>query len=246
MTLDQLLQRTDIWRAGEGLLKERRSVTSGFRALDALLPGRGWPIGAMTEILIPPSGRVGLGLVMPLLRRLTQEQKWVAWIDPPHLPYAPALSRQLGTGLSRLVVVRTRSREDGLWALEQSLRSGACGAVLAWLETEEEPRCLRRLQLGAEAGGACGILFRPSIASRRPSPAALRLAVETSGNSLRVIVLKCRGGWPGARVHLPCDHPSVMPRQRRGLSEEREGVELPVYAASSATVTNLSGVPLKT
>ena len=78
-----------------------------------------------------------------------------------------------GVKLSRLMLVRTTSAEDSLWACEQALRSQTCGAALAWLDRVHE-RALRRLQLAAETGGASLLLFRPARAAPA-SPAALRL-----------------------------------------------------------------------
>ena len=48
--------------------------------------------------------------------------------------------------------------------------------MLLWSATEDE-RSLRRLQLAAETGSAFAFLFRPPSSLRRPSPAALRLAL---------------------------------------------------------------------
>jgi cell division inhibitor SulA/protein ImuA len=129
---------------------------------------------------------------MPGLSRLSQEGRWIAWIDPPHLPYAPALAA-LGVRLSRVLLVRSASVSDRLWAVEQALGSGACGAVLSWIG-ECEDRRLRRLQLAAERGGAWGFLFRLARFADRPSPAALRLKVEPAPSGLTVQSLKGRGG----------------------------------------------------
>lgn len=201
-SLDTLLQSTRVWRAGEGRCGPQ-GVPTGFAQLDALLPG-GWPRGALTELLSGHRGIGALGLLLPALRRLSTEGGWLAWVAPPHLPYAPALAAA-GIELARVLVVEEPREHQGLWALEQTLRSGRCAAVLGWAG-RLEPRALRRLQLAAATGGALGLLFRPRQHAGEASPAALRLALSPApAGRLVVDVLKRRGGWPCGPVELRID-----------------------------------------
>lgn len=200
MTLDTLLQHADIWR-GDRLTTGIKAVPSGFAELDALLPGGGWPQGALTEIMMPRQGIGALRLLMPTLARLSQGDRWICWVAPPYIPYAPALANA-GIDLSRILLVHPRGQQDGLWAVEQSLRSGNCAAVLAW-PTLDDKAILRRLQLAAESGDALGVLFRPRHFVQRPSAAALRIELAPEiDSSLSVSILKRRGGWAVGPVHL--------------------------------------------
>lgn len=201
MNLEQLTQRADIWRGGSTPPEESKTMglPTGIPGLEAILPG-GWPRGALTEILIPDEGIGEMGLVMPALAWLSRSKRWLAWVAPPHIPYAPALA-SAGLDLSRVMVVRPRSGTDGLWAVEQTLRAGTCGAVLAWL-TDADTTVMRRLQLAAEAGNSWGILFRPQRMAGQASPAALRLKLESTPRGLAVHVLKRRGGWATGPVYL--------------------------------------------
>lgn len=199
MSLDHLLQRADLWRGGAAS-PAVSSIPTGFAELDTLFPGGGWPRGALTEILIPRQGVGAMALVLPTLARLSREKRWLTWIAPPYLPYAPALAAA-GIDLSRILLVHPRSGSDGLWAVEQTLRSGTCGAVLAWLETGDM-KTLRRLQLAAEAGQCWGLLFRPERLCKQSSPAALRIKLELEGEGLAVHILKRRGGWATGPVHI--------------------------------------------
>lgn len=199
MNLDTLLQRQDVWRGGQ-VSTSAKTVSSGFTELDTLLAG-GWPQGALTELIMSRQGIGALRLLMPALARLSRDDRWICWVAPPHIPYAPALV-SAGIDLSRVLLVHPKARQDGLWALEQSLRSGNCGAVLAW-PTLEDNVILRRLQLAAEAGDALGFLFRSRCHVRRPSPAALRLQLEPgTGGGLSVSILKRRGGRAAGAVHI--------------------------------------------
>lgn len=177
-------------------------LPTGFPSLDAALPGGGWPLGALTEVLPAAPGVGEIGLLLPALADLSRAGRWLAWIDPPHIPYAPALAAA-GVDLSRLVTVRPACPADALWAAEQALGSGAPGAVLIWPPAALADRALRRLQLASERGRAWGVLFRPPRAERAPSPAALRLAVLPAAETgIEVRVFKCRrgGAVPFSRI----------------------------------------------
>ncbi len=203
-TLETLLQRADIWRGGHA--PPAVALATGCAPLDAELPGGGWPLGALVEILHARSGIGELSLLMPALAALSQQGRWVAFVAPPYLPYAPALARA-GVSLPHLLLLRPRAAEV-LWTVEQSLRAGSCGAVLAWPERVDF-RALRRLQLAAEAGNALGVLFRPAAHAADASPAALRLRLTPAGRRLRVELLKRRGGR-GPRV-IEVDHALAGP-----------------------------------
>jgi hypothetical protein len=144
-------------------------------------------------------------LVLPALAALSQAGKRIAWLAPPHLPYAPALAAA-GVRLEFLTVVRAPGRRDALWAAEQVLRAGACRALLAWLPHAGYAE-LRRLAVAAEAGGAFAALFRPPQAARVPSPAPLRLALESDGERLAVRILKRRGVPLAAPLRIPIPRP---------------------------------------
>jgi hypothetical protein len=208
--LNELLQRPGIWRAAEVQQNTgMEHVSTGYPALDDNLPGGGWPRGAITELMPVQPGIGEMRLLIPALARLSREGRWLALIAPPYIPYAPALAG-MGVDLSRVLLVHPRSEHDGLWAVEQALRSGTCGAVLAWPRTVDE-RSLRRLQLAAEEGGAWGVLFRSELAAAQPSPAALRLRLESRAGGLGVQFLKCRGGHPHREVVID---PSTGPQRQ--------------------------------
>ena len=166
-------------------------MPTGFAALDAELPGGGWPTAALTEILPQHAGIGELRILGPALARLAAQKRMLIWIAPPYLPYAPAL-QALGIDLARLVIVRSITSRAMLWATEQALRSNACGAVIAWPDNIKYPE-LRRLQLAAEGNPVLAIMFRTARAVCEPSPAALRLTLQTGDGELAVRILKRRG-----------------------------------------------------
>jgi hypothetical protein len=201
--LDSLLQHPGIWRGDQVAQSSEDALPTGFAELDDLLPGGGWPRGALTEILVERQGIGELRLLLPALARASEQSGWLAWVAPPHVPYAPALAAA-GVRLQRLLVAKPQSTADAWWTAEQALRSGACSAVLAWLKAPDE-RLMRRLQLGAESGRAWGVLFRSANAVQQRSTAALRLRLEASSEGLSVHILKRRGGYVSKPVLLDLD-----------------------------------------
>jgi len=197
MEVDEL--NLHVWR-GSGGYVARPVVPTGFAALDAYLPGGGWPQGALIEVLIDRYGVGELSLLMPALAALTrpnpvQSKKWVAWIAPPFIPYAPALQRH-DVDLDRVLLIHpSADGKDAQWAVEQVLRSGSSVGVLAWLATADDI-VLRRLQLAAEEQNCWTVLFRPFAAAPSRSPAALRIRLLQHESVARVEILKCRGAQP--------------------------------------------------
>lgn len=203
MEFDELSRH--VWR-GAGTQAGRRATSTGFTALDERLPGGGWPQGALTEILV---GRYGIGelsLLIPALATLTRSvpgeaKKWIAWVAPPFIPYAPALE-QRGVDVERLLMIHpSKSGKSRLWAVEQIVRSGSSSGVLAWVPAVDDVE-LRRLQLAAEGQDCWTVLFRPVDALRNRSPAALRIRLARHAEVVRVEIIKCRGGRPGT-VAIP-------------------------------------------
>lgn len=191
--LADLLQRDDIWRGGAHATSAH-VLPTGHAALDAAIGG--WPRGALTELLADQQGIGEVSLLLPALAALSRQQRWIAFVAPPHIPYAPALAAA-GIDLARFLWLRPESGADALWAMEQSLRSGVCGAVLGW-PVRADHRALRRLQLAAETGDALAVLYRPRRAAADASPAALRLELTSASGGLRIQALKRRGGWNNA------------------------------------------------
>lgn len=199
-SLDLVLQHPGIWRGDQLAQAAEETLSTGFAELDEQLPGGGWARGALTEILMEREGIGELRLLLPALAHLSTQSEWQAWVAPPHIPYAPALSIA-GINLKQLLVARPQSPADAWWTTEQALRSGACSAVLAWLSAPDEKR-MRRLQLGAETGKAWGVLFRSASAAQERSTASLRLRLEATSSGLAVHILKRRGGQVSKPVLL--------------------------------------------
>ncbi|HUN93152.1 MAG TPA: translesion DNA synthesis-associated protein ImuA [Burkholderiaceae bacterium] len=200
VALDQL---ANLWRAGD-LQHDDPSAScrpTGFAALDAELPGGGWPTGQLIELLVATPGVGELGLLVPALAGIAQQRRSCVWVLPPEragneaVPYPPALANA-GIDLARSLFVRPAVARETLWALEQALRATHLGAVIGWMATgtpDGDFRALRRLQLLAGRSRALVFVLRDMSCAPAPSPAALRLQLGATDGCLQVALLKRRG-----------------------------------------------------
>jgi len=203
--LDTLLSHPRIWR-GRQAVRTLKTVSTGYPALDSILPGGGWPRASLVEVLLEHHGIGELQLLLPLLVRHSKaaagarDRRWLCWVAPPYVPHARALSES-GVDVSRVLLVHVGTDDEALWSVEQALRSEGSSLVLAWVARASAGQ-LRRLQLAAEEGGSIGFLFRPPAAKDTASIAALRLKLS-AGRYGEIEVLKGRGGRP---QRLPLRH----------------------------------------
>src|SRR5258706_6213361 len=195
-----LIQRQAVWRGGAPAAAGAPTAQTGYAALDAELPGGGWPVGGLAELLCRAEGVGELQIVLPALAGLTAAGHRIAWLAPPYLPYAPAL-RTAGVHLEALTVVRAPGRRDALWAAEQALRSGAFHGLLLWLPRASYPE-LRRLAVAAQAGPGFPLAFRPPGAGREASPAGPRPPLGPPGGRLGVRLPQPRRPPPAAPPFL--------------------------------------------
>ena len=172
-----------LWR-GRDRYAPQPSIPTGFNALDNALPAQGWNIGGVTELLVAQHGIGELSLLLPGLRHVIGHNNsspsgtgaWAAFVNPPHVPYAPAFSNA-GIALERLLIINSADDTNTLWATEQLLRSGLFGAVVAWVNKSCAQR-QRRLQLAAETGGSWAAVYRPLHARTEHSPVSTRICIS--------------------------------------------------------------------
>lgn len=127
-----------------------------------------------------------------------------AWLGEYGRPYSPALGLDHRGGL---VLVTTRTGIEGLWVMEQALRSGAAALVLGAVDPDALGQT-RRLDFAARHGGAVGLILRRradglSAAHRRwtvaaaPAPGDADDRRAPGGPRLRVELTRSRSERPG-------------------------------------------------
>ncbi|MGQ7247698.1 translesion DNA synthesis-associated protein ImuA [Halomonas sp. V046] len=211
-SLALLMKRGALWRGQQHHrwsphVGTDEASPTGFDELDAVLGG-GWPRGDLLELLVAGHGMGEIRLFEPLMKGCAR----VLWVDPPWLPHGAALGAA-GMDLSRLIVIRTRSLKERLWATEQALKSGCCDLVLSWFDAVQGP-WLRRLQLAVTEGGGTGVVLRSARFAEQGSAAPWRLRLdrrETSPERLRVHAFKRKGAMPAPCVEIDLSSSRLSP-----------------------------------
>lgn len=210
------LQIAHVWRGQELASATEQVVPSGHAALDAQLPGGGWPVGHLVEILQARPGHHAWQLLLPSLAEATRAEKSpVVLVDAPFEPFGPGLQAQ-GLPLARLLRVRAVKPAARLWAAEQALRCAEVAAVVAWLPRASANE-LRRLHMAAQQHARLLFVFRPMAAAAEASPARVRLAVAGC-ETLEVRILKRRGPTLAEPIRL-----DAAPARLRALLQARRG-----------------------
>ncbi len=199
---------------------------TGHPALDALLPGGGFPRGALTQL----SGGEASGKTAVALRALAAtmgDSGFAAYVDGRGELYPPAVAAH-GVDLARLLIVRPLDGgqvTDGaarraLWAAEALLASGAFEGVVLDVPLERlasgstdrfaggetyrasrPPRAgigamLRRLQVAAEKGGTAGFWLGAPGGFRIPAAVCLELSQGARGLEARRATHGAEGSQP--------------------------------------------------
>jgi protein ImuA len=190
-----------LWRGCDFGSQVGAVVSSGFAGLDAELPGGGWPCQALSEVLSPQQSVLEWRLIGPTLRDVVGRGGNVVVVGPPKTPHLPGL-RHTGIDERHLVWVQAEAPAERLWCTEQLVKSGSCGALVAWLP-QARPEQIRRLQVCAQACDGPTFLFRPAAAQHESSAAPLRvLATFGVDWEIHVHVVKRRGPAHDGLVHL--------------------------------------------
>lgn len=191
VALDRLLDGRQLWRGPARQGPASDHLASGHPALDARLPGGGWPASGLCEVLQAAPGVGELALVWPVLARLSQRERPIVLVAPPY-PRMP----------------RPGPQPDWTWRGCRSSRphrSRHCGPPNSACALPPARRCC--VGPSRPTTGPCaGCRWPPTAASawascsakhRRPAtPPRPACACSSPG---QVRVLKCRGGLPPAQ-----------------------------------------------
>jgi len=207
-----------LWRGSQLARAGRPGLDTGHAGLSRHLPGGGWPLGSLTELLLARPGLGEVRLLLPALRRLPARRS-IVLLHPPHLPCAQAwLAHRFPA--SQLLWVAPPQAADALWAAERILQHGSCGALLYWAD-RPHATALRRLHLAAQGSDTAFFMFRHADAARSSSPSPLRLLLQPAGDHLSVTILKRRGPRHDTPLLLPLAATSPVPASGIPSSEPR-------------------------
>ena len=206
-----------LWRASQIARSPGLYANTGYPEISAQLPGGGWPLGNLIEVMTPRAGIGEIQLFRPVFsgNRQSQlphaatasspdnasaEQRPIVLIQPPYVPQVCAWAHW-GVAPSRLLWLSPQNTTDALWAAEHILNSGAFAALVLWQHALRDG-ALRRLQLSAQKGDTLFVLVRSLSAASQSSPAPLRLALHPVPRGLHVHIVKRRGSVSEHPVHI--------------------------------------------
>lgn len=227
-----------VWWGDGGHVPSGKTVASGFAALDAVLPGGGWPTQGITELLLAQPGACEWRLLGPSLHALLHPSGRLYLVGSPHPPHTVGLA-QMGAAVNQVVWCRASEPGARLWVVEQLLKADLTGAIVAWLP-QARPAQIRRLQCHAQACRAAVFLVRPAAVAAHPSAACVRMLVSLSGLwGLEVRVLKCRGPTLPDSLHLQAIPPhlhALLPARLRRADAGRWGSITPEIADATGAL----------
>jgi protein ImuA len=181
-----------IWRGNQLGSPVTSVVASGFLALDAELPGAGWPCHSLTEILQPQPTVAEWRLLAPAMRQVVAGGGNVVVVGPPKSPHLPGL-KYAGLDERHLVWIQADAPAERLWVTEQLIKTNAAGLLVSWLPQARQEQ-IRRLQVCAQACDGPVFLCRPAAAEHEPSAAPLRVQLRFGLDwELHVHLLKRKG-----------------------------------------------------
>lgn len=191
VTLDQLLDRGDVWRGQSKLVTPQLTLDTGYAALNGALLNGGWPVGSFVEICQQGFSQAEWLLLTPAL--VSAGNGFIVLLNPPLEPFAPTLVNA-GFDLERILVIRTNDKPDFLASFVELTRAMSCDAVMAWQPKESFTYTeLRKCLLAGSEGHGLYVMFRPAGAQQQSSPAALRLVVNVHAKSLQLTIFKQKG-----------------------------------------------------
>jgi protein ImuA len=224
-----------LWRASQLARSRTRCVDTGHPALSNQLPGGGWPVGTLVDLLVQQPGVGEMRLLAPALATVAARR--VVLLTPPHVPQALSLAA-LGLAPQSVLWLRADRTADALWAAEHVLRSASCGALLFWpgqswssaRQQHVRADSLRRLHLSAQQGETLFFNIRPLGSEIDASPAPLRLSVRPAPGGIDIGFVKRQGPHRDEPLFLPMQF-----HQTRVLQPQHR--TLPEWATASPEVT---------
>lgn len=175
-------------------------------AIDALLPWRGLPCGAVHEVEGTALDGAATGFCSVLLARLAADGRSVLWVCPQDDLYGPGLAR-FGLTTDRLILVRAHRPAEILWVVEEALRCRGLAAVLGEV-SGLSLAASRRLQLAARKSGVTALLLRQRAEAPLTSAVTRWRAAAAPGQDAQIMprwhieLVRCRGLLHGEEGHV--------------------------------------------
>jgi protein ImuA len=195
-----------LWRASQLARAHSRTVDTGYAALSAEMPGGGWPLGTLVELLVQQPGIGEVRLLRPALTAVSKRP--IALLQSSCVPNAVGFA-YLGIPPGKLLRLQAPKTADALWSAEQILKTGSCGALIFW-QQHIRTECLRRLLLAAQSSETLFVVVRPLATAADASPASLRLSVRPAEGGVLIEFIKRKGPVRGDPLVVDVTPSSIL------------------------------------
>lgn len=202
LNLEQLLNRSDIWRGDSYRPTSQIALDTGFSELNKALLNKGWPRSTLVEMCQKGLQQLEWLVFLPSLKTT---EGYIVLLNPPGEPFCQAFI-QAGIDLERIIVVRVTNKADFLASFSELARTQACEALFAWQQKQYLSYTeLRKCILACNEGCGLCVIFRPENAQQQSSPAGLRLYAQLTPNHLQLNIFKEKGALHQLTqaIHIP-------------------------------------------
>lgn len=190
VNLEQLLNRSDIWRGDLYRPAPQIALDSGYADINTALLNGGWPRSSLIEVCQKGFQQQEWLL---FLAALTTARGYIVLLNPPEISFCQAFI-QAGIDLERIVIVDTATKADFLASFAELARTQACEILFAWQQHQTFSYTeLRKCLLAANEGAGLCVLFRPESAQQQSSPAILRLSTQITSTHIELRIFKQKG-----------------------------------------------------
>lgn len=181
---------------------DRPAIPLGLGDIDQMLPWGGLPVGGLHEIRAARNSlpAAALGFAAFCLGRMARSRPGpLIWVSLGDDLYPPGLA-EVGLPTERLLLVRPARSAEGLWAIEEALRSSAVAGLLGDIRGLDF-KAVRRLSLAARASGVPALLLNrggelAAMLTRwrvTAAPSAAPFGVGVGAWRWRLTLARCRG-----------------------------------------------------
>jgi cell division inhibitor SulA len=113
----------------------------------------------VTEIILTRDKADCIQLLLPMLTHLNQDQRWLAWVDPP-IQLLKQWGQEHDTSATEdIMILRSNDNYSAFELTEKALNAGTCHAVIVWTDklSNEE---FYKLESASSKGDSHGIILR--------------------------------------------------------------------------------------
>jgi len=165
-------------------LSNAAEVSKSRHSVDSVLPYSAWPIGELSEIRARTDNNI-FHLILPLLSKLNQENRWITLISPP-ADIDTKLFAYHGIDVSRVLLIHPKGTVDDTVTMNKALKNGTSGIVILW--TENLPmRFVAQWRKSVKQGNCRGIIVNHDVAEHYSPSIALALDVQSSDKAITII-----------------------------------------------------------